>query len=197
MPSSGRELDLRSPAELAGNARANDAGRPWPPRTSGPELHHTAASLAIKAGANVKVGQQMLGHASAAMTQDVYARPLRRQPGRGRGPSRPGLRGALRGPVGDYRPELERDLVRLSPPTCLGLVRWRRRWDLGWGRSLARTYATGGLWTVHLAIPYEHAPARIRPVRHHLVLHLRHARPEQVECFPSRTGSQVARHQHA
>jgi integrase len=37
------------------------------------DLRHTAASLAIKAGANVKVVQQMLGHASAAMTLDVYA----------------------------------------------------------------------------------------------------------------------------
>jgi integrase len=37
------------------------------------ELRHTAPSLAIKAGANVKVVQQMLGHASAAMTLDVYA----------------------------------------------------------------------------------------------------------------------------
>jgi integrase len=32
------------------------------------ELRHTAASLAIAAGANVKAVQQMLGHASAAMT---------------------------------------------------------------------------------------------------------------------------------
>ena len=37
------------------------------------ELRHTAASLAVTAGANVKVVQQMLGHASAAMTLDVYA----------------------------------------------------------------------------------------------------------------------------
>jgi site-specific recombinase XerD len=29
--------------------------------------------LAISSGANVKVVQQMLGHASAAMTLDVYA----------------------------------------------------------------------------------------------------------------------------
>ena len=36
-------------------------------------LRHTAASLAVAAGANVKVVQQMLGHASAAMTLDVYA----------------------------------------------------------------------------------------------------------------------------
>jgi len=37
------------------------------------ELRHTAASLAVAAGANVKVVQLMLGHASAAMTLDVYA----------------------------------------------------------------------------------------------------------------------------
>src|SRR3954452_11164527 len=36
-------------------------------------LRHTAASLAIKAGANVKAFQRMLGHASAAMTLDRYA----------------------------------------------------------------------------------------------------------------------------
>ena len=36
-------------------------------------LRHTAASLAISAGANVKVVQRMLGHSSAAMTLDVYA----------------------------------------------------------------------------------------------------------------------------
>ena len=36
------------------------------------ELRHTAASLAIANGADVKVVQQMLGHASAAMTLDVY-----------------------------------------------------------------------------------------------------------------------------
>lgn len=36
-------------------------------------LRHTAASLAIASGANVKDVQQMLGHASAAMTLDVYA----------------------------------------------------------------------------------------------------------------------------
>jgi integrase len=36
-------------------------------------LRHTAASLAISAGANVKVIPRMLGHASAATTLDVYA----------------------------------------------------------------------------------------------------------------------------
>jgi integrase len=37
------------------------------------DLRHTAASLAVSAGANVKAIQRMLGHASAAMTLDVYA----------------------------------------------------------------------------------------------------------------------------
>lgn len=37
------------------------------------DLRHTAASLAISAGANVKAVQAMLGHASATMTLDVYA----------------------------------------------------------------------------------------------------------------------------
>lgn len=37
------------------------------------DLRHTAASLAVSAGANVKALQRMLGHASAAMTLDVYA----------------------------------------------------------------------------------------------------------------------------
>jgi len=36
------------------------------------ELRHTAASVAIASGADVKVVQQMLGHASAAMTLDQY-----------------------------------------------------------------------------------------------------------------------------
>ena len=37
------------------------------------DLRHTAASLAISAGANVEAVQRMLGHASAAMTLDVYS----------------------------------------------------------------------------------------------------------------------------
>lgn len=51
-------------------AQANDAAFP----TLTPhDLRHTAASLAISAGANIKVLQRMLGHASAAMTLDRYA----------------------------------------------------------------------------------------------------------------------------
>ncbi|MGG5753254.1 tyrosine-type recombinase/integrase [Zafaria sp. Z1313] len=43
------------------------------PRMTPHELRHTAASLAISAGANVKAVQRMLGHASATMTLDTYA----------------------------------------------------------------------------------------------------------------------------
>jgi integrase len=37
------------------------------------ELRHTAASLMVSAGANVKAVQRALGHKSAAMTLDVYS----------------------------------------------------------------------------------------------------------------------------
>jgi integrase len=39
-------------------------------------LRHTTASLAISAGANVKVVHRMLGHATAAMTLDLYGHLL-------------------------------------------------------------------------------------------------------------------------
>jgi integrase len=52
--------------------RCQDAD-PSFPRITAHDLRHTAASLAISAGANPKVVQTMLGHASAAMTLDVYA----------------------------------------------------------------------------------------------------------------------------
>jgi len=43
------------------------------PDMSPHDLRHTAASLAVSSGANVKAVQRMLGHASAAMTLDTYA----------------------------------------------------------------------------------------------------------------------------
>ncbi|MGX9296113.1 tyrosine-type recombinase/integrase [Tsukamurella paurometabola] len=43
------------------------------PRVTAHDLRHTAASLAVQAGAHVKAVQRMLGHASAAMTLDVYS----------------------------------------------------------------------------------------------------------------------------
>jgi len=53
----------------------DDDGNPttdWP-RPTLHDLRHTAASLAISAGANVKAVQLMLGHKSAALTLDTYA----------------------------------------------------------------------------------------------------------------------------
>lgn len=44
----------------------------WP-RPTLHDLRHTAASLAISAGANVKAVQTMLGYKSAALTLDTYA----------------------------------------------------------------------------------------------------------------------------
>ncbi|MGH3556634.1 tyrosine-type recombinase/integrase [Mycobacterium sp.] len=53
----------------------DDDGAPttdWP-RPTLHDLRHTAVSLAISAGANVKAVQTMLGHKSAALTLDTYA----------------------------------------------------------------------------------------------------------------------------
>jgi integrase len=49
------------------------AKHPEPPKITPHSLRHTAASLAISAGATVLAVQRMLGHASAAMTLDVYS----------------------------------------------------------------------------------------------------------------------------
>ncbi|CRK54416.1 conserved hypothetical protein [Rhodococcus sp. RD6.2] len=43
------------------------------PRLTPHDLRHTAASLGVSAGVNVKALQRILGHASAAMTLDTYA----------------------------------------------------------------------------------------------------------------------------
>ena len=53
--------------------RASESDPSLPPAVTFHDLRHTAASLAISAGANVKAVQRMLGHASAAMTLDTYA----------------------------------------------------------------------------------------------------------------------------
>jgi len=58
---------------LSGAVARCQSADPTFPRITAHALRHTAASLAISAGANVKVVQRMLGHASAAMTLDVYA----------------------------------------------------------------------------------------------------------------------------
>lgn len=60
---------------------SNFRGRVWTPAVKAAhlgsltphDLRHTAASLAISAGAHVKAVQRMLGHADAAMTLNTYA----------------------------------------------------------------------------------------------------------------------------
>jgi len=65
-----READETEAAEARKLKQAEAAIMP---RVTPHDLRHTAASLAISAGANVKAVQRMLGHASAAMTLDRYA----------------------------------------------------------------------------------------------------------------------------
>ena len=71
---SGGYLQPPAPRSWLGSAvrRAQEVD-PAFPRVTAHLLRHTAASLAIHAGANPLVVQRMLGHASAAMTLDVYA----------------------------------------------------------------------------------------------------------------------------
>ena len=65
----------RIPAAAAVRARVVAAGRDRAelPRITPHDLRHTAASLSVSAGANVKALQRMLGHVSAAMTLDTYS----------------------------------------------------------------------------------------------------------------------------
>ena len=58
--------------KLRGIDDDGNATTDWPKPTLH-DLRHTAASLAISAGANVKAVQLMLGHKSAALTLDTYA----------------------------------------------------------------------------------------------------------------------------
>lgn len=73
--------DLLFPSPQGSVLRNKNARRSWfdravveagVPRITPHDLRHTAASLAISAGANVKAVQRMLGHASAVMTLDLY-----------------------------------------------------------------------------------------------------------------------------
>lgn len=78
----GREPDAFVFPSAAGTPlRVSNARRSWfdraavevgLPGLTPHELRHTAASLAVSAGANVKAVQRMLGHAKASMTLDVY-----------------------------------------------------------------------------------------------------------------------------
>ncbi|MCM3500629.1 site-specific integrase [Microbacterium sp. P26] len=71
------EIHVKLPASRNGwftgaVTRAHAADRTFP-RITPHDLRHSAASLAVQAGAHVKAVQRMLGHASAAMTLDTYA----------------------------------------------------------------------------------------------------------------------------
>lgn len=78
----GGEDDLLFPDSAGGWMRASNVRRRWwaralvdaglPADFKLHELRHTAASLAIRSGANVKALQNMLGHASAGLTLDRY-----------------------------------------------------------------------------------------------------------------------------
>lgn len=52
--------------------RTGEAESPEFPVTTPHDLRHTCASLAISAGANVKVLQTLLGHKTATLTLDRY-----------------------------------------------------------------------------------------------------------------------------
>lgn len=76
------ETDLVFSTKTGQPMRNRNARRAWfdraaqaigEPDLTPHSMRHTAASLAVSAGANVKAVQRMLGHASAAMTLDRYA----------------------------------------------------------------------------------------------------------------------------
>ena len=80
VPGHGSWFDEAMKRVLARNraeiARAAEEGGVAPlvfPRVTPHGLRHVAAGLLVQAGANVKVVQRQLGHASAAMTLDVYS----------------------------------------------------------------------------------------------------------------------------
>ncbi|MBO0979907.1 site-specific integrase [Microbacterium sp. SD291] len=67
-----RVLEVEAKAAAVAKSRGEEEPARMP-RVTPHDLRHTAASLAISAGANVKAVQRMLGHASASMTLDTYA----------------------------------------------------------------------------------------------------------------------------
>jgi integrase len=68
-----RPPDVRNGWWVRALSEARSLDPTFPSAITRHDLRHTAASLAVSAGANVKAVQRMLGHASAAMTLDVYA----------------------------------------------------------------------------------------------------------------------------
>ncbi|OXN01615.1 tyrosine-type recombinase/integrase [Bifidobacterium vansinderenii] len=71
-PLDGYMRQVDSPSK-DGNWFSAACDRAGVPRMTMHDLRHTAASLMVRSGANVKLVQRQLGHKSAAMTLDVYA----------------------------------------------------------------------------------------------------------------------------
>ncbi|MEU4681064.1 tyrosine-type recombinase/integrase [Micromonospora sp. NPDC023737] len=69
----GQRSPCRSESSAARTRRISSAGPVGLAGLTPHDLGHTAASLAVAAGANVKAVQRMLGHASASMALDEYA----------------------------------------------------------------------------------------------------------------------------
>ncbi len=64
-----------SPNGRGGNCRLLRPAK-LPESTRFHDLRHTAASLALAAGTHAKVVQEMLGHASIALTLDTYSHTI-------------------------------------------------------------------------------------------------------------------------
>ena len=102
---------------LSGAVARCQKADPTFPRVTAHALRHTAASLAISAGANPKVVQRMLGHAWAAMTLDVYA-DLFESDLSGRRPARKRAQNVLTG----------RELARMFGPENASTSAYTPRW---------------------------------------------------------------------
>jgi len=68
-----RPPDSRNGWWIRALTTARELDQDFPEALTRHDLRHTAASLAVSSGANVLVIQRMLGHASAAMTLDIYS----------------------------------------------------------------------------------------------------------------------------
>ncbi len=71
-------LRVLEKAEL-GIWKGNETSRQFVPKLTMYSLRHTAASLALRAGLNVKVVSAMLGHASVTLTLDTYTHVIESQ----------------------------------------------------------------------------------------------------------------------
>ncbi len=98
------------------------------------DLHHFYASLLIRQGADVKLVQERLGHASATETTDTYSHLWPDSEDRTRGHRRR-LRPVRRGRDRTVTPVSRRELTRLASDPChVGPFSgpWEAHFVLGW-----------------------------------------------------------------